>query len=42
MTTRSQGETKTRKEQEDERVKGKGGGRQSLKHIDGDVPNVHA
>ena len=34
----SHDETTTRKEQEDERVKGKGGSRQSLKHIDGDVP----
>ena len=34
----SQDESKTRNEQENEGVKGKGGGRQSLKHIDGDVP----
>ena len=34
----SQDGTTIRKEQEDECVKGKGGGRQSLKHIDGDVP----
>ena len=38
MTTCSQDETKTHKEQEDEKVTGKGGSRQSLKHIDGDVP----
>ena len=35
---RSQEESKTCKEQEVERVRGRGGGRQSLKHIDGDVP----
>ena len=34
----SQDETTTHKEQEVERVKGKGRSRQSLKHIDGDVP----
>ena len=34
----SQGVSKARIEQENERVKGKGGGRQNLKHIDGDVP----
>ena len=38
MTLCSQDETTTHKDQEDEWVKGKGGGRQSLKHIDGDVP----
>ena len=38
LTTCGQNETKTHNEQEDERVKGKGGSRQSLKHIDGDVP----
>ena len=30
--------TKTHNEQEGERVKERGGGRQSLKHVDGDVP----
>ena len=33
-----QDEARTHKEQEHERVKGKGGSRQSLKHIDGNVP----
>ena len=37
MTMCSQDETTTNKEQEDDWVMGKGGGRQSLKHIDGDV-----
>ena len=34
----TQDETTTHKEQEDGWVKGNGGGRQGLKHIDGDVP----
>ena len=34
----SQGDATTRKDQEDERMKVKGGSRQSLKHIGGDVP----
>ena len=38
MTLCSQDETPTHKDQEDEWVKGKGEGRPSLKHIDGDVP----
>ena len=38
MTMCSHDETKTHNEQNDERVKGRGGGRQSLKNIDGDVP----
>ena len=37
MTTCSHDETKTHNEQENERVKGTGGSRQGLKHID-DVP----
>ena len=37
VTMCSQDETTTHKEQEEEWVKGKGGGRQSLKHMDGDV-----
>ena len=35
MTLCSQGEATAHNKQEDGRVKGKGGGRQSLKHIDG-------
>ena len=38
ITACCQDETKTHNEQEDGRVKGKGGGRQSFKHIDGDFP----
>ena len=38
MTMRSQEEPKTCKEQENESARGRGAGRQSLKHIDGDVP----
>ena len=38
MTMCGQDETTKHKEQEDEWVKGKSGGKQSLKHIDGDVP----
>ena len=38
MAACSQDETKTHNEQGDERVKGTGGGSQSLIHIDGDVP----
>ena len=38
MTVRCLEETKTCKEKENESVRRKGGGRQSLKHIDGDVP----
>ena len=36
---RSHGETTSRKDQEDERMKGKGWSRQRLEHVDGDVPN---
>ena len=38
MTMRSQEESKTCKQHANTRVRGRGGGRQSLKHIDGDVP----
>ena len=38
MTMRTQKKLKTCKEQENESVRGRGGGRQGLKHIDGDVP----
>ena len=35
---RSHGETTLRKDQEDEKMKGKGWSRQRLEHVDGDVP----
>ena len=38
MTTRSQEEPQSCKEQENESVMGRGGSRQNLKHIDVDVP----
>ena len=38
MTMSSHGETMLCKDQEDELMKGNGGGRQRLKHVDGDVP----
>ena len=38
MTMRSQEEPKTCKEQENESVRRRCGSRQSVKHIDGDVP----
>ena len=38
MTLSSHEETKIYKDQEDEKVNGKGGGRPKFKHVDGDVP----
>ena len=38
MTMRSHEETTSWNDQEDGMMKGKGGGRQRLKHFDGDVP----